>query len=145
MDNKDKFNLSLVALVLIILAFFVGYYANPLGSGNMTNFGWDNSTGQSDGNTESQSTGDGGSPGGGDQPPNDNTERIDCPRCEGGTYERVVLTRCTQCDGRGWQFTQDNICRTCDGRGQIVQSETVDCQLCGADGYLDPGDPGYTG
>ncbi|MBM4240551.1 MAG: hypothetical protein FJ150_02595 [Euryarchaeota archaeon] len=145
MDNKDKFNLSLIALVLIILAFFVGYYANPLVSGNITKLGWDNSTIQSDGNTELQSTGDGGSPGGGDQPPDDNPERIDCPRCEGGTYERVVLTRCTVCDGRGWNFDPLNTCMACNGQRQIVQSETVVCGLCGADGYLDPGDPGYSG
>jgi len=153
MRNKDKFNLGLVALVLILLALGFGYYANPPGFENITTFGWDNSTGQSDGNTEPQGTGggspdgDGGSPGGGDQPPDDSPERLDCPACENGHFPVTHPTMCGTCDGDGYigQAPFGKSCKVCGGDGWVDTTIQADCSWCGYDGYLDPGDPGYPG
>ncbi|MBM4240550.1 MAG: hypothetical protein FJ150_02590 [Euryarchaeota archaeon] len=158
MRNKDKFNLGLVVLVLIVLALGFGFYANPLGSGNI-NFGWDNSTIQSDGNTELQSTGDGGSQGrsdsqnGGDQPPDDSPETYDCPDCVNGYRLYAFTSQCPVCHGDGWigQRYIGERCKVCDGDGRIDPGDPLpelperepDCPNCGRDGVLNPGDPGY--
>ncbi|MBM4240548.1 MAG: hypothetical protein FJ150_02580 [Euryarchaeota archaeon] len=134
MKNKDKLNLGLIALVLILLAFGVGYFANT-GSQNMdllANNTIDPSQGQSQG---------GGSPGG------DNTVRQDCPNCENGVITVDGHDECDTCRGLGELDTNDDgrvdtDCPDCDG-GHVPLTEP--CPDCGGDGYLDPGDPGYPG
>jgi len=158
MRNKDKFNLGLIALVLIVLALGFGFYANPLGSQNITNFGWDNSTEQSDGNTEPQSTGDGSqgrsdSQNGGDQPPDDSPETYDCPDCVNGYRPFAIVPQCPVCEGDGWIGTPyiGKRCKQCGGDGRIDPGDPLpelperepDCPNCGRDGVLNPGDPGY--
>ncbi|MBM4240552.1 MAG: hypothetical protein FJ150_02600 [Euryarchaeota archaeon] len=140
MKNKDKLNLGLIALVLIIVAFGVGFFANtgPQNMDLLANNSIDPSQGQSQG---------GGSPGGGGSPDGGNRVREDCPNCVNGeiTVNRVV--GCTTCGGRGrLDPNNDGVfdvdCPDCDG-GRVTTTRTEPCTDCGGDGYLDQGDPGY--
>ncbi|MBM4240547.1 MAG: hypothetical protein FJ150_02575 [Euryarchaeota archaeon] len=135
MRNKDKLNLGLIALVLILVAFGVGYFANS-GPQNLDMLGWNNSTDSG----ESQY---GGSPGGGDQPPNDDPEPQTCTACNG--HGQVAgWVECTTCSGRGTILQGDAWvdCPMCEG-GQVWG--VIDCSQCLGDGTLDTGDPGYGG